>query len=186
MPKALQKNNWFNLIKSQKNRKFSRMNKNIFAATVLCLSVALTGIVSSANNAMAQDAKKNYVGPSIGFANGTTLFGVNSKFGVSDNVSVRPYAQFGSIGGISITSYGATATYDFSIPKTDFAPYAGIGFGGLTGSAGGASASASGLALEFGSDYNVSDSIALNANYRILTNGNGNGSLFNIGGGFKF
>jgi hypothetical protein len=162
------------------------MNKNIFTSVLLCSSIVLAGVISSSENATAQDAKKNNIGPSIGFANGVTFFGVNSKFGVSDNVSVRPYVQFGSVAGVSLTNYGATATYDFSIPKTDFAPYAGIGFGGLTGSAGGSSGSTSGLIVELGSDYNASDSFVLNANYRILTNGNGNGSIFNIGGGLKF
>jgi opacity protein-like surface antigen len=165
------------------------MNKNIFASVILCSSIALAGIVSSSDSAKAQDAKKNYVGPSIGFGSaggsGTTLFGVNSKFGVADSVSVRPYVQFGSFAGVSITSYGATATYDFSLPKSEFAPYAGIGFGGITASGGGGSATGSGLAIELGGDYNVSDSIALNANYRILTN-NGSVSVLNIGGGFKF
>jgi opacity protein-like surface antigen len=164
---------------------------NKFLTSILTSSVLVVTIaVLSATSAMAQPSNKNYIGPSIGFGSAgggsTTLFGVNSKFGVADSISVRPYVQFGSVAGIGITSYGATATYDFNIPQSDFAPYAGIGYGGVSASAGGQSVSGGGLALEFGADYHVNDSVALNASYRILNISGGSASTFNIGGGFKF
>jgi opacity protein-like surface antigen len=164
---------------------------NKFLTSILTSSVLVATIaLLSATGATAQSAKKNYIGPSIGFGSAggasATLFGVNSKFGVADSVSIRPYAQFGNVGGVSITSYGATATYDFNVPQSEFAPYIGIGYGGIAVGAGGRSASVGGLAIEVGADYNVSDSAALNASYRILTVSGESVSSFNIGGGFKF
>jgi opacity protein-like surface antigen len=165
---------------------FNKFLTSILTSSVLVATIA----VISATGATAQSAKKNYIGPSIGFGSAgggsATLFGVNSKFGVADSVSIRPYAQFGSVGGVSITSYGATATYDFNLPQSELTPYAGIGYGGVSASAGGQSGSGGGLAIEFGADYNVNDSVALNASYRILNISGASASTFNIGGGFKF
>jgi opacity protein-like surface antigen len=142
----------------------------------------------SATGAMAGEETKNYVGPTIGFPNGGTLFGVTSKFGIADNISARPFVQFASLsytgGSGSLTVYGASATYDFNIPKSGFTPYAGIGIVGATVSVSGAgysgSGSGSGLYFEGGADYTVSDSIVLNANYR------SNIGYLSIGAGYQF
>jgi opacity protein-like surface antigen len=159
--------------------------KSIFAVASL---LTVSCVLLSAGGASAQE-KTTYVGPSIGFSNGTTLYGVNAKFKVADSISVRPFVQFASrsVGPVSatLTFYGASATYDFSLPSTQFAPYAGIGYLGATASASfqGASASASDSSIYFeaGSDYNISDSIALNANYKFKDNG-----FFSFGGAYRF
>ncbi len=137
----------------------------------------------------SSSSKKNYVGPTIGFGNNITVYGVTSKFAVSDNISVRPFFQFGSgsSGPVSanVTLFGTTATYDFSLPQSDFSPYAGIGYlsASATVSVPGASFSGtgSGIYFEVGSDYNVSDSIAINANYKFR-----DGGYLSIGGGYRF
>jgi opacity protein-like surface antigen len=157
----------------------------ISAATASLLTAAL--MLISATGAMAGE-DKNYVGPTIGFPGGGTLFGVTSKFGVADNISARPFAQFASLsytgGSGSLAVYGASATYDFKVPKSGFTPYAGIGIAGATVSVSGAgysgSGSASGLYFEGGADYTVSDSIVLNANYKT------NIGYFSIGAGYQF
>lgn len=131
-------------------------------------------------------SKKNYVGPTISLGSGATLFGVNSKFGATDNISVRPFFQFASVDGASVSFYGASATYDFVSPQsTMFTPYAGLGYIGVTVSAGSFSGSGSGLYGEVGADYNASDSIVLNTSYRSILSAGG-GGYFSIGGGLKF
>jgi opacity protein-like surface antigen len=159
---------------------------SIFTAAS-CL-VTASCVLGSASGATAQE-KTTYVGPSIGFSNGTTLYGVNAKFKVADNISVRPFVQFSSrsfgAANVTVTFYGASATYDFSLPSTQFAPYAGIGYLGATASASfqgqSASASDSSIYFEAGSDYNITDSIALNANYKFKDNG-----FFSFGGAYRF
>ncbi len=137
----------------------------------------------------SSSSKKNYVGPIIGFGNNITVYGVTSKFAVSDNISVRPFFQFGtgSSGPVtgSISLFGATATYDFGFPQSEFSPYAGIGYlsGSVTASVPGTtiSGTGSGIYFEVGTDYNVSDSIVVNANYKFR-----DGGYLSIGGGYRF
>ena len=159
-------------------RKFS-----ILATVSSSLTAAL--LLSSVSSAIAQE-KTSYVGPSIGFSGGETLYGINGKVKVADSISIRPFLQFSSrdYGPVnaSITLYGAAATYDFSLPSSGFNPYAGIGYLGATGSASFQgitySATDSGVYFEVGSDYSISDSIALNANYKFKDSG-----YFSFGGG---
>ncbi|WP_310481848.1 outer membrane beta-barrel protein [Chamaesiphon sp. VAR_48_metabat_403] len=159
--------------------------KSIFAVASL---LTASCVLLSAGGASAQE-KTSYVGPSIGFSNGTTLFGINAKIKVADSISVRPFVQFGSrsIGPVNgnVTFYGASATYDFSLPSTQFAPYAGVGYLGATASVSfqgqSASGSDSSIYFEVGSDYNVTDSIAINANYKFKDNG-----FFSVGGAYRF
>lgn len=155
---------------------------SIFAATSAAIASAC--VLMCAGSVTAQE-KTTYVGPSIGFGSGVTVFGVNGKFKVADSISVRPFVQFGSVSSVSITYYGASATYDFSFPQSEFQPYAGVGFLGATASASFAgtsvSASTSGLYFEVGTDYNISDTIALNANYKFR-----DGGYLSLGGGYRF
>ncbi|WP_373542172.1 outer membrane beta-barrel protein [Chamaesiphon sp.] len=151
-------------------------------------AVSTAALVLLAGGAIAQE-KTSYVGPSIGFSDGDTLYGVNAKFKVSDNISVRPFIQFAnrSVGPVSasVTLYGASASYDFSLPSTDFSPYAGIGYLAATGSASFQgitySATDSGIYFEVGTDYNISETIALNANYKFKDDG-----YFSFGGAYRF
>jgi opacity protein-like surface antigen len=147
----------------------------ISAITVSMLAAALTAI--SATGAMAGE-EKSYVGPIISPGFGATLFGVAAKFPVAENISARPFFQFASQGGASLSYYGASATYDFKIPNSEFKPYAGLGFAGVSLSGGGFAGAASGLIFDIGTDYAISDSIVLNAAYR--------GGLFSIGAGYQF
>ena len=164
---------------------------SIFTATSAAIVSAC--LLLGVGSATAQE-KTSYVGPSIGINNsGNILYGVNAKFKVADSISVRPYIQFlsksfGDGFNASATYYGVSATYDFSIPQSNFQPYAGIGYFGtnLSGSGSvGSTASTSvdsGIYLELGSDYNISDVIALNVNYK-SRNG---GGYFSFGGAYRF
>ena len=147
----------------------------ISAATASLMTAVLVAI--SATGAMA-GGEKSYVGPIISPGFGATLFGVAAKFPVADNISARPFFQFASQGGASLSYYGASATYDFKIPNSEFKPYVGLGYAGVSVSAGGFGGAASGLIFDIGTDYAISDSIVLNAAYR--------GGLFSVGAGYQF
>jgi opacity protein-like surface antigen len=153
----------------------------IFTATFVLLSVG---------GASASEQKNNYVGPTIGFSSGTTLYGVVSKFKVADSFSLRPFIQFASASSgpssATVTIYGASATYDFNLPNSGFNPYAGVGYAGgsVSYNTPGSSGSfnlGSGIYFEAGADYHATDSIAINANYKFK-----DGGYLSIGGGYRF
>jgi opacity protein-like surface antigen len=128
-----------------------------------------------------------------------TAYGVTGKIEVADNISVRPFFTFGngssatvSVAGLSgnvnysSTTYGVSGTYDYKIPNSDFTPYGGAGFYSNSVSTsvtpnilGVGTNSQSGFYLEAGVDYQVSDSIILNANYKSV-----NGLGIAVGYGF--
>jgi opacity protein-like surface antigen len=122
--------------------------------------VSIVTVLATALPAAAQ-VKTNYIGPAVSFGSGDTAIGVTSKFGVADSISVRPFALFPSGG----TIFGASASYDFNLNDgsgtNPVTPYGGIGF--VTSSAAG---SRSEVYFEIGADFEATESIALNANYR--------------------
>ena len=128
-----------------------------------------------------------------------TAYGVTGKIEVADNISVRPFFTFGSgssatvsVAGLSgnvnysSTTYGVSGTYDYKIPNSDFTPYGGAGFYSNSVNTsvtpnilGVGTNSQSGLYFEAGVDYQISDSIILNANYKSV-----NGLGIAVGYGF--
>jgi outer membrane protein W len=128
-----------------------------------------------------------------------TAYGVTGKIEVADNISVRPFFTFGSgssptiaVAGFtgnvnySSTTYGLAGTYDYKIPNSDFTPYGGAGFYSNSVNTsvtpnilGVGTSSQSGLYFEAGVDYQVSDSIIINANYKSI-----NGLGIAVGYGF--
>ena len=128
-----------------------------------------------------------------------TAYGVTGKIEVADNISVRPFVTFGSgssptlsVAGFtgnvnySSTTYGVSGTYDYTIPNSDFTPYGGAGFYSNSVNTsvtpnifGVGTTSQSGLYFEAGVDYQISDSIILNANYKSV-----NGLGIAVGYGF--
>ncbi len=140
------------------------------------LSIAASAAVLSVAAQLPSQAqsKDSYIGPTIVFGGGNSAFGVNGKFGVAENISVRPIAIFGS----GNTVFGAAATYDFKLPgqsAVQFEPFAGIGvsFG-----------NASSVYAQLGTDFGITDSIMLNADLKVPLSGGG--TLIGIGAGFKF
>jgi Outer membrane protein beta-barrel domain len=117
--------------------------------------------------------------PSVGFTNGGTLYGVAAKFGVADNVAIRPFIQFNSSSTNSLTIYGSSITYNFNIPRSELIPYIGIGYAG--GNATGTSSITAGFYGELGADYNASENFSLNGHYKT-----GDSGFFNLGVGYRF
>ena len=150
---------------------------SICAATSSILTAAL--ILLSVSNASASEDKQNYLAPSVGFVSGGSLYGITAKLGVAENVSIRPFIQFNSSSTSSLTAYGASITQGFNIPRSGLIPYAGIGI--LGSSSTGNSSATSGIYGEFGADYNASESLSLNVNYKTPYYGG-----FNIGVGYRF
>jgi hypothetical protein len=151
--------------------------------SIIAAAAVLAATVQLPSN--AEKAKTNYIGPQISFGNGFTLFGAKAKFGIADSFSIRPDLAFATgNGGGSGFAYGAAATYDFDLSgqssTTQFEPYVGIGFLGLSG--GGASTTVT--YLDLGTDVGLSG-VTLNADLKISLSGGG-GTLFGIGAGFKF
>jgi opacity protein-like surface antigen len=128
-----------------------------------------------------------------------TAYGVTGKIEVADNISVRPFFTVGngssptiSIAGFTgnvnyaSTTYGLSGTYDYKIPNSDFTPYGGAGFYSNSVSTsvtpnilGVGTTNQSGFYVEAGVDYQVSESIVVNANYKSV-----NGLGIAVGYGF--
>jgi outer membrane protein W len=129
---------------------------------LLALVIAATAATATSASAQAQD--KTYIGPAV------SSFGVGAvgRFNVSENVSVRPFAEYSTFYGGSGLGFGAAATYDFKLQDSKFVPYIGAGYAGgsisLNGFGGG-SINYGGFFVTGGVDYQISDSMTLNASY---------------------
>ena len=151
------------------------MKKTIIAAAMACASLASVGICTSA---FAQ-VGKSVIGPSLFFGGGSTNIGIDSKFGVSDNISVRPAIYFGN----GATAIGSGLTYDFDLKSASaskITPYLGGFF--FTGSNGGSTIAG----VTGGADFDVNESFQLKGGILIpITNGS-NSTGITLGAGFKF
>jgi hypothetical protein len=153
------------------------MKKSIATLTVLCASATVMGVMQPA---IAQTGE-SVVGPSVAFGSGNTVFGIDSKFGVADSISIRPAIYFGS----GNTLFGSAVTYDFKLPSTGanrITPFVGgsLLFGSNSGNS-------SVFSVLGGADFDVSDSIQLKGAVNVPISNGSNGSTFvTIGAGFKF
>jgi hypothetical protein len=127
---------------------------------------------------------KNYFGPAVGFGNGSTAYGVITRFHVADNLSLRPSAVFNSNGSV----VRLPITYDFSLgqkepfernPLINFNAGAGVQYG----SGGDGQGSKFDVLGTVGADVNLFEGVAavisFNTNF-----GSINGT--NLGLGFEF
>lgn len=144
-----------------------------------------TPSIRDTGNGYPSRIPQNYFGPAIGFGNGSSYFGVISRFPFSENYSIRPSAVFGSNG----TILRVPVTYDFMLgEKEPFERNPVVTFhagGGVQFSSGGGSVQGDKFSLlgTVGVDVNLFEGIALVADYN--TNF-GNVSGANIGLGFEF
>jgi hypothetical protein len=155
------------------------MIKNILATLIiLCTSIATLSISKPANAQFSQ----NSIGPSLAIGSGQTAIGIDSKFGVSDNISVRPFLYFPN-GGIS---FGSALTYDFNLRNNSqqvlITPFVGGSIDVNTGNGNGVTT----VGLVGGADFDLNDSIRLKGAIVIpLTNERGQGTTFTVGAGFR-
>lgn len=160
----------------QKNLGVKLVMKKILLALAV-LVAAVTQVPGQANAGTGPG--ENYVGPALNFGNGQTTVGVNSKFGVSDNLSIRPFLSFPSQG----TEFGASVTYDFDLSRsqTDIKPFAGAGINFSSGSG----VSDSTVFLQAGADFNISREFSINGSLNVPLRTN-NSTYLSLGGALRF
>lgn len=163
----------------QRYRSSIHQLQSIMKKLLLSLAI-LTSTVIAARPAQAQLAQsgQNYVGPAVIFGSGQTSVGIESRFGISENLSLRPNIFFNNG-----TTFGTSITYD--LPGIDserkLSPFAGLGirfFGGNVNN------TTTGYFIA-GTDYNLSDSIALRGDVSIPFSSNGNTTV-SLGAGLRF
>ncbi len=125
---------------------------------------------------------KNTIGPSISLGGGATI-GIDSRFGISENISLRPFIYFGNGG----TDFGTALTYDINLRDANssnkFSPF----IGGAVDIATGNSNSVTTASLVAGTEYELTDSIQLKAAINVpLTSSQGQSTDVTIGAGFRF
>lgn len=152
--------------------------KNIVLATLLSAIAAL----GMSNSASAQVVGQSSIGPSVLFGNGQTAIGIDSKFGISENLSLRPFVYFANSG----TDFGTALTYDLPLRNTDnnilITPFVGAS---IDVSTGGNSITTAGLVA--GADLDLSDSLRLKASLIVpLSTDRGQTTGVTVGAGFRF
>lgn len=127
--------------------------------TIAFLSIATLTIVPSAQ----AQTKPNQIAPSFSFGGGMSVFGVDSRFPITPNLSIRPSVRFPS-GGVV---FGTSATYDFDInDPRQLEPYVGAGLNVYTGDNNNNGANVAGYAIG-GADYSLNDQFLLKGSLTI-------------------
>ncbi len=156
------------------------MKKHIIALATILSSIAAFGMSTPASAQLVR--QQNSVGPSILFGNGQTSIGIDSKFGISSNLSLRPFVYFPNSG----TDFGTALTYDLPLVNTDstllITPFVGGSVDVNTGSN-----SVTTFSLVGGADLDLSDSLRLKASLIIpLSTDRGQTTGLAVGAGFRF
>lgn len=147
---------------------------------IAIIALAATTIAVTQSSALAGRVGKNTIGPSVTFGNGQSVFGVNGKFGVADNVSVRPYVNFPTGG----TDFGASLTYDWNLGRHNrsLTPFAGVGVNIATAG----NQSATNAFAQAGADFNINDSVSLLGSVNVPLSSQNNGTNYTLGAGLRF
>ena len=153
------------------------MKKYLIALALLCSSLATFGISKPAS---AQPSQMS-IGPSVEFGNGTA-FGVDSKFGISNNLSLRPFVYFPNSG----TKFGTALTYDLTLSNNantlQLTPFVGGSVDFNTGNN-----STTSFGLVGGVDLDLTDSLRLKGAITVpLNNGQDRDTTFTVGAGLRF
>lgn len=153
--------------------------KNILLKSAILTACVFVAIERAPQAAVAGGIGNNYIGPSVNFGNGSTVFGIDSKFGIADNLSLRPYVTFPSGG----TTYGTSLTYDWDLRQSPLSitPFIGLGinFNSFSGNT-----QTTGFA-QLGADLDVSESFSFLGSVSIPFNSS-NSTTVTIGSGLRF
>lgn len=145
----------------------------------LIISLAiLTAAIGIASPVQAQVGQNN-VGASINFGNGETALGLDARFGISDNLSIRPNLYFPA----SATIFGAAVTYDFPSVDTERRLTPFVGLGGRFNSGGN---NTSTIYATAGADYSLDSNFILKGNLSVPFSNNGATTTVGIGAGISF
>jgi hypothetical protein len=153
------------------------MKLRLITTTIFSTITAL--IVSSPAQSQT---KPNQIGPSLSFGGGESVFGVDARFPVSQNISIRPNVRFPG-GGVAL---GAAATYDFNSNWTvaGLEPYVGAGLNLYTGDNSNNGANLVGYAIG-GADYALSNQFNLTGSLNIPFT-SGYSTNISLGIGYKY
>ncbi len=156
------------------------MKKYILALVRICASVVAIGLCAPAQAQLGQ----NSIGPSVAIGSGQSNFGVDSKFGISDNLSLRPFIYFPSGG----TDFGSALTYDFHLVNTannlQITPFVG---GSVDVNSNNGSNSITTASLVGGTDLDVTDNVRLKAAVVVpLNTDSGQATAVTLGAGLRF
>jgi opacity protein-like surface antigen len=140
----------------------------------------MTATTQAPQSALAGGIGNNHIGPSVTFGGGQSVFGIDSKLGIADNVSLRPYVAFPSGG----TDFGTSLTYDWDLRQSSIpiTPFIGLGVNFETGNQ---NTTTTGFA-QVGADLDINESFALLGSLAIPFNSNGNSTRFTLGAGLRF
>ena len=155
------------------------MKKHIIALALLCSSVATFAMSKPASAQLSQMS----IGPSVEFGNGTA-FGIDSKFGISNNLSLRPFVYFPNSG----TKFGTALTYDLPLTNTantlQLTPFVG---GSVDFNTGNGNNNTTNFGLVGGVDLDLTDSLRLKGAIDVpLSNGQDRSTTFTVGAGIRF
>jgi opacity protein-like surface antigen len=155
--------------------------KKLLLVPAILFSLVITALTQAPQAALAGGIGNNNIGPSVTFGGGSSVFGIDSKIGVSDNIAIRPFIAFPSGG----TNYGASLTYDWDLRQSPLSitPFVGLGaeFQSVN-----QTTQTTGFA-QIGADLDVSDSLALLGAVAVpFSNSNGNTTTFTLGAGLRF
>jgi hypothetical protein len=125
---------------------------------------------------------KNTIGPSISLGRGAAI-GIDSRFGISENISLRPFIYFGNGG----TDFGTALTYDINLRTTNSSNKITPFIGGAVDIATGNSTSVTTASLVAGAEYELTETIQLKGAINVpLSSGQGQSANVTIGAGFRF
>jgi hypothetical protein len=179
-----------------------KMQRNVVALAVLFSSAAIIGLSTPATAQVGQNTvvpaqtdssapppltkaemSRNTIGPSVSLGNGAAI-GIDSKFGISENLSLRPFIYFGNGGN----NFGTALTYDINLRTTNkntnkITPFVG----GAVDIRNGNGTSLTTASLVAGAEYELTEAVQLKAAFNIpLNNAQGQTSNVTLGAGIHF
>jgi hypothetical protein len=169
------------------------MKKNIAVLTVFFSSITVLSMITPAQAQVDQNTApppplaksevgRNTVGPSVSFGSGVAI-GIDSKFGIAENLSLRPFIYFGNGG----TDFGTALTYDINLKTSNntnkITPFVGGAVDIKTGSSTGLTTAS----LVAGAEYELTDTVQLKAAVNVpLNSAQGQNTNVTVGAGFRF
>jgi opacity protein-like surface antigen len=149
--------------------------------SLVALTVATVAVAQPA--ALAGGLGNNRIGPSVSFGGGQSVFGIDGKFGIADNFSVRPFVAFPSGG----TAFGASLTYDWDLRQAavPITPFLGVGVDVSTSNTAGVDSVTTGY-FQAGADFNVTDSFSLLGSVAIPFSSQNTNTSVTLGAGLRF
>jgi hypothetical protein len=173
-----------------------------FSVAVLCISTPATAQVGQNTGASPQvdtvapsrtdnapppplakpEMGRNTIGPSVSLGGGAAI-GIDSRFGISENLSLRPFIYFGNGG----TDFGTALTYDINLRTTTSTSKITPFIGGAVDIDTGNGTSVTTASLVAGAEYELTDVVQLKGAVNVpLSNSQGQAANITLGAGFRF